>query len=104
MPKLTIAARLFAEPDRARQRSLVERGMIRELWAYRELVYFLAWRDVKERDKQTGFGVLWALLPPLFSIVIFSLFFGQKRLNDSPHHPPNPPPFPHPLHPPPPHT
>src|SRR5713101_1962306 len=77
MPKLTIAARLFAEPDRARQRSLVERGMIRELWAFRELVYFLAWRDVKVRYKQTVLGVLWAVIQPLFTMVVFTLLFGQ---------------------------
>jgi lipopolysaccharide transport system permease protein len=50
--------------------------MIRELWAYRELAYFLAWRDVKVRYKQTVLGVLWAVIQPLFTMVIFTLLFG----------------------------
>lgn len=61
----------------ARRKSQVERGMIRELWAYRELVYFLAWRDVKVRYKQTVLGVLWALIQPFFTMVVFTLLFGQ---------------------------
>jgi len=55
----------------------VNQGAIRELWAYRELVYFLAWRDVKVRYKQTVLGVLWAVLQPLFTMVVFTLLFGQ---------------------------
>src|SRR6266850_2300325 len=51
--------------------------MIRELWAYRELIYFLAWRDVKVRYKQTVLGVLWAVIQPFFTMVIFTLLFGQ---------------------------
>jgi lipopolysaccharide transport system permease protein len=50
---------------------------LRELWAYRELVYFLIWRDVKVRYKQTALGVAWAVLQPLLSMVVFSLFFGR---------------------------
>ena len=48
-----------------------------ELWAQRELVYFLAWRDVKVRYKQTLLGVAWAILQPLATMVVFSLFFGR---------------------------
>lgn len=48
-----------------------------ELWRYRELVYFLAWRDVKVRYKQTSLGVLWALLQPLAAMLVFSIFLGQ---------------------------
>jgi lipopolysaccharide transport system permease protein len=55
----------------------MERGMIRELWTYRELVYFLAWRDVKVRYKQTVLGALWALIQPFFTMVVFTLLFGQ---------------------------
>jgi lipopolysaccharide transport system permease protein len=55
----------------------MERGMMRELWAYRELVYFLAWRDVKVRYKQTVLGVLWAVIQPFFTMVVFTLLFGQ---------------------------
>src|SRR5258706_14768779 len=59
------------------RRDLVEGGMIRELWAFRELVYFLAWRDVKVRYKQTVLGVLWAVIQPLFTMGVFTLLFGQ---------------------------
>jgi len=50
---------------------------LRELWAYRELVYFLVWRDVKVRYKQTALGAAWAVIQPLFSMVVFSVFFGK---------------------------
>jgi lipopolysaccharide transport system permease protein len=49
---------------------------LRELWAYRELLYFLTWRDVKIRYKQTVLGFAWAVIQPLFMMVVFSLFFG----------------------------
>ncbi|PYP75193.1 MAG: phosphate ABC transporter permease [Gemmatimonadetes bacterium] len=48
-----------------------------ELWTQRELVYFLTWRDVKVRYKQTLFGVAWAILQPLLTMLVFSLFFGR---------------------------
>ncbi|MCU1260527.1 MAG: Polysaccharide transporter permease protein [Bryobacterales bacterium] len=48
-----------------------------EVWARRELLYFLTWREVKVRYKQTLLGASWALLQPLFTMVIFSLFFGR---------------------------
>lgn len=48
-----------------------------ELWTYRELLYFLTWRDVKVRYKQTVIGAAWAILQPFFSMVVFSLFFGR---------------------------
>jgi lipopolysaccharide transport system permease protein len=50
---------------------------LRELWRYRELVYFLAWRDVKVRYKQTALGVAWAILQPLAGMLIFSIFLGN---------------------------
>jgi homopolymeric O-antigen transport system permease protein len=50
---------------------------IRELWAYRELAYFLALRDVKLRYKQTVFGVGWAIIQPLAAALIFTIFFGR---------------------------
>jgi homopolymeric O-antigen transport system permease protein len=50
---------------------------LRDLWEYRELVYFLTWRDVKVRYKQTVLGAAWAILQPLLTMVIFSLFFGK---------------------------
>lgn len=48
-----------------------------ELWEYRELLYFLVWRDIKVRYKQTALGAAWAIIQPLFSMLIFSLFFGR---------------------------
>ena len=50
---------------------------LRELWDQRELVYFLAWRDIKVRYKQTALGVSWAILQPLFGMLVFSVFFGR---------------------------
>ena len=52
----------------------------KELWRYRELFYFFTWRDIKIKYKQTVLGFLWAVLQPLFMMVIFTLFFG-KALN-----------------------
>ena len=48
-----------------------------DVWAYRELLYFFVWRDVKVRYKQTAFGVAWAVIQPLFTMLIFTLFFGK---------------------------
>ncbi len=48
-----------------------------ELWDYRELLYFLTWRDIKVRYKQTVLGAAWAIIQPFFTMVIFSLFFGR---------------------------
>lgn len=50
---------------------------IRSLWSYRELLFFLTWRDVKVRYKQTALGVAWAVLQPLCTMLVFSLFFGR---------------------------
>ena len=49
----------------------------RELWAYRELLYFLVWRDVKVRYKQTVLGAAWAIIQPVTTMLIFSVFFGR---------------------------
>ncbi len=49
---------------------------LQELWEYRELLYFMVWRDVKVRYKQTILGVLWAILQPLMLMVVFTVFFG----------------------------
>lgn len=50
---------------------------LRELWQFRELLYFLAWRDIKVRYKQTILGAAWAILQPFFTMVVFSVFFGK---------------------------
>lgn len=50
---------------------------LHELWEYRELLYFLVWRDVKVRYKQTVLGIAWAIIQPFFTMVVFSVFFGK---------------------------
>jgi lipopolysaccharide transport system permease protein len=48
-----------------------------ELWEYRELIYFFVWKDIKVRYKQTAVGAVWAVLQPLLTMAVFSLFFGR---------------------------
>jgi lipopolysaccharide transport system permease protein len=48
-----------------------------DLWEYRELVFFLTWRDIKVRYKQTALGAAWAIIQPFFTMLVFSLFFGR---------------------------
>ena len=50
---------------------------LHEIWEYRELLYFLAWRDIKVRYKQTALGAAWAIIQPFFTMVVFSVFFGK---------------------------
>lgn len=50
---------------------------LKELWAYRELLYFLVWRDIKVRYKQTILGASWAIIQPFFTMIVFSIFFGK---------------------------
>jgi len=50
---------------------------LRDLWRYRELIFFMTWRDVKVRYKQTLLGALWAILRPFLTMVVFSIFFGE---------------------------
>lgn len=54
-----------------------ERNYWQDLWRYRELFYFLAWRDILVRYKQTVIGVLWAVLRPFLTMIIFTLIFGR---------------------------
>lgn len=49
----------------------------RELWAYRELLYFFVWANVKVQYKQTVLGALWAIIQPFFTMIVFSIFFGR---------------------------
>jgi lipopolysaccharide transport system permease protein len=49
---------------------------LKEIWEYRELLYFFTWRDLKVRYKQTAIGVLWAILQPFITMVVFTVFFG----------------------------
>jgi homopolymeric O-antigen transport system permease protein len=57
------------------------------IWAYRDLLYFLAWRDVKIRYKQTALGVTWAVLQPLLTMIILTLLFGKVARIPSDGHP-----------------
>src|SRR5512138_1711163 len=50
---------------------------LRELWAFRELIYFLTWRDIKVRYKQTALGAAWAIIQPFFTMVVFTLIFNR---------------------------
>jgi lipopolysaccharide transport system permease protein len=50
---------------------------LKQLWAYRELLYFLIWRDIKIRYKQTLLGSSWAIIQPLFAMLLFTLIFGK---------------------------
>ena len=71
------------QPPVERPSILIEptRGLVniqlKALWQYRELLYFLVWRDIKVRYKQTVLGVLWIVLQPLVTMVVFSLLFGS---------------------------
>jgi len=51
----------------------------RELWDYRELLYFLIWRDIKVRYKQTALGAAWAIIQPFFTMLVFSLFWSPRE-------------------------
>jgi len=62
---------VFIEPGRA------ERNYWKDLWRYRELFYILSWRDLKVRYKQTIIGVVWSVLRPLLTMVIFTFVFGN---------------------------
>jgi lipopolysaccharide transport system permease protein len=73
-----------AEPAAAEPKPLVVIGargplrlQLRDLWEYRELFYFLVWRDVKVRYKQTILGALWAIIQPVMTMVIFTVVFGR---------------------------
>jgi len=76
------AAEISAAPAAAHSRE-IPRGKhivsewLAEIWRSREILYFLTWRDVKVRYKQAVLGVAWAVLQPLFTMVIFSLTFGK---------------------------
>jgi lipopolysaccharide transport system permease protein len=75
---ITAAAKLPDEPlvviEPNRHFSAID---FKDLWAFRELLYFLTWRDVKVRYKQTALGIAWAILQPLLTMLIFTLFFGR---------------------------
>src|SRR5438552_12231103 len=83
-PTSSEVQRMGVEPVRARTHRIVIRPshgwvplQLRELWEYRELLYFLAWRDIKVRYKQTVIGIAWAIIQPVVTMVVFSVFFGR---------------------------
>jgi lipopolysaccharide transport system permease protein len=73
----------MAEPIRIIEAGKSEKQYFIDLWHYRELFLFLSWRDILVRYKQTVFGVLWAILRPFMTMVIFSVVFGKLAKMDS---------------------
>jgi len=82
-PERTLVQTPERESDRGRPTLLIRpsRGWaaldLADLWHYRELIYFLTWRDIKVRYKQTVLGGAWAILQPFLTMVVFSVFFGR---------------------------
>lgn len=78
---VTAATRWAAEQPSFHIRIEPSKGWVslrlQELWDYRELLYFLTWRDIKVRYKQTVLGAAWAIIQPFFTMIVFSLFFGK---------------------------
>lgn len=70
---------IHAEHPRIRLQASIgwRRLNLNDLWQYRELLYFLSWRDVKIRYKQTVLGALWAIIQPVMTMLVFSVFFGK---------------------------
>lgn len=73
-----MAFEIFIEPGRA------ERNYWKDLWRYRELFYILSWRDLKVRYKQTIIGVVWSVLRPLLTMIIFTFVFGKVAKFEEP--------------------
>jgi lipopolysaccharide transport system permease protein len=67
----------FSRVERAEGKRYVTGEWFAEVWRFRELLYFLAWRDVKVRYKQAALGAAWAIIQPLFGMIVFTLFFGR---------------------------
>jgi lipopolysaccharide transport system permease protein len=64
-------------PELVIEAGRTEKQYWQDLWRYRELFYFLAWRDILVRYKQTAFGIVWALIRPFLTMVVFTVVFGQ---------------------------
>lgn len=81
MPEASVVVQeqepLSPVPGQREEISAAKVGWTSELWHFRELLYFLAWRDVKVRYKQAAFGAAWAIIQPLFTMLIFTFFFGR---------------------------
>lgn len=75
---MAIAANPETTPRKATATTTTMYGSwLREFWTYRELFFFLVWKDIKVRYKQTLLGASWAIIQPFFSMVVFTLFFGR---------------------------
>src|SRR5882762_6976796 len=78
MPALRANLDLPAEPlIKIRARRALDLMNVREIWEHRELLYFLVWRDLKARYKQTILGILWVILQPLMMTLVFTIFLGK---------------------------
>ena len=71
------ARNLLTIPSSTIEAGRTERYYWKDLWRYRELFYFLAWRDILVRYKQTVIGIAWALIRPLLTMVVFTVVFGK---------------------------
>src|SRR5438046_2785088 len=71
------ALHVVAQAELVLEAGRTERQYWRDLWRYRELLYFLAWRDVLVRYKQTVMGVAWALIRPFVTMVVFTVIFNK---------------------------
>jgi len=69
--------RIIIEPGKT------EKNYWKDLWRYRELFYILSWRDIKVRYKQTTLGVLWAIIRPLLTMIVFTFVFGRIAKMDT---------------------
>jgi lipopolysaccharide transport system permease protein len=69
-----------AKPELIIEAGRAEKQYWQDLWRYRDLFYFLAWRDILVRYKQTAIGVIWALIQPFITMVVFTVFAGLTKL------------------------
>jgi lipopolysaccharide transport system permease protein len=67
----------ISQPELIIEAGRTEKQYWKDLWRYRELFYFLAWRDILVRYKQTAIGIVWALIRPFLTMVVFTVVFGQ---------------------------
>ena len=84
------APRRTVRLQRTRRRLPLTFHDLRELWAYHELMFFLIWRDVKVKYKQTALGAAWAILVPFTQMVVFTLLFNRALHVNSEYHVPYP--------------
>lgn len=87
-PTVSVEPSVLPEPGSPLQEVIVEAGRSerhywREIWRYRDLLYFLAWRDITVRYKQTFVGIAWALIQPAFTLFVFTIFGRLAKLPTS---------------------